>query len=884
MRAATRRAAALALALGGIFLGAGTSAAAGPSLRLALAHGWAIESSAHVSAGGDTLSTPGYDTHTWHRASVPTTVVAALVADGTLPDPYVGTNLRRFPGATYPVGDNFSVLPMADDSPYRAPWWFRTEFALPATTRGRRTWLRLDGVNYRFDAWLNGRRIADRERTAGAFRVHELDVTGIAKPGANALAIRVETPQAGDLAITFVDWNPMPPDRGMGLWRAVTIEASGPVALRHPQVVTALDLPACTHAALTVKVFATNATAAPVAGVLRGRIGAIAFAKPVRLAAGETREITCTPAEFPALNMAHPRLWWPYAYGTPHLYPLELAFVTNGRVSDRVATRFGIREFTAAFTPAGHLLYRVNGRKILIRGAGWSFDLLLKSSPARQDAELAYVKAMGLNTVRLEGKLEDGHFLDVADREGILVMPGWCCCDAWEKWGEWPATHLAVATASLRDQVLRLRGRASVFTWLNGSDGPPPPAVEQAYLDVLHELGFPNPVVSSASDAKSALTGPGGMKMRGPYEWVPPIYWYADSTRGGPHGFASEIGPGPSPPPLASLERFLPADELRPGSAAWNYHCGGGVFATLGVFDSALVARYGRPADVSDYARTAQVAAYESHRAMLESFGARKYTATGVIQWMLNNAWPGMIWHLYDWYLRPGGSYFGAKKACEPVHVQYAYDDRSIVVVNSTLRDLHGLTVTARVVDAGGKEQYARTVPLDLSPDSAATALRLPALPGLTPTYFVSLALADAAGRRVSRNDYWLSTRPESLAWAKSEWYMTPVSQYADLSALRGLPPADVGVSATFTRTGGKGCAHVVLENHSPAIAFFVHASVLRDPGGDEVLPVLWDDDDVTLFPGERRTLTATYALRDLASQRPTVSVDGWNVARRGAR
>src|ERR1035438_903968 len=106
-------------------------------------------------------------------------------------------------------------------------------------------------------------------------------------------------------------------------------------------------------------------------------------------------------------------------------------------------------------------------------------------------------------------------------------------------------------------------------------------------------------------------------------------------------------------------------------------------YTTLFRSTEALTKRYGPAKSAEEYARKAQVMAYEGHRAMFEAFGRNKYTSTGVIQWMLNNAWPGMIWHLYDWYLRPGGSYFGAKKACEPLHVQYSYDDRSIVVVNS---------------------------------------------------------------------------------------------------------------------------------------------------------------------------------------------------------
>ena len=283
----------------------------------------------------------------------------------------------------------------------------------------------------------------------------------------------------------------------------------------------------------------------------------------------------------------------------------------------------------------------MNGRPILIRGAGWTFELMLRYSRERLEQEVAYVKDMGLNTIRLEGKLEDEPFFDITDREGILVMPGWCCCDNWEHWKTgtrrtcaWPRRRCAIRSCACAAAPRSSPGSTA-------RDNPPPAHVEKAYLDVLDELGFPNPVVSSATEKKAEYSGASGVKMMGPYEWVPPLYWYTDTKVGGPHGFATEIGPGPAPPPLESLKRFLPEAELWPIGEAWNFHCGGGPFRTLDVFTKAMDARYGPSKDVAEYARKAQAAAYESHRAMLESFGERKYVATGVIQWMLNNAWPG---------------------------------------------------------------------------------------------------------------------------------------------------------------------------------------------------------------------------------------------------
>jgi exo-1,4-beta-D-glucosaminidase len=853
-----------------LVLAARVAAADGPPVELR--DGWAIQSSATVKAGGEAVSAAGFATAGWHKATVPTTVVSALVADGTYPDPYYGANIRKLPGVSYKPGANFSNEAMPATSPFAVPWWYRTEFTLPADAASRTLWLRLDGVNYRFDAWLNGKKIAEAAKTGGAFRTHEIDVTGIAKPGANALAVLVSAPTPGDLAITFVDWNPMPPDKVMGLFRPVTLSSSGPVSLRHPQVVTKLG-PDNASAELTVKVFATNASAAAVEATLRGRAAGAAFEKAVSLPPHATREIVVAASEFPALKIAQPKLWWPAQYGEPVLHDLELELAAGGAVSDRSRSKFGIREFTAEKLPSG-LTYKVNGRNILIRGAGWTFDFMLRYSRERYEQEIAYVKDMGLNTIRLEGKLEDEPFYDITDREGILVMPGWCCCDHWEHWKDWDGEDHNVATESLRDQMLLLRGRASVFTWLNGSDNPPPAPVEKAYLDVEKELGFPNPVVSSATEKKTDVTGESGVKMLGPYEWVPPLYWYTDTKNGGPHGFATEIGPGPAPPPLESLKRFLPEADLWPIGDTWKLHCGGGPFKTLDVFTKAMDARYGPSHDVGEYARKAQAAAYESHRAMLESFGERKYKATGVVQWMLNNAWPGLIWHLYDFYLRPGGSYFGAKKAGEPVHVQYAYDDRSVVVVNSGLQAQKGLKASARVLDLASKQLFEKSAPVEVGPDGSVKVFQVPEPAGVTPTYFLSLSLEDASGRVLSRNVYWLSTKPDVLQWEKTQWYYTPLTQYADFGGLSQLPKAEVKAGARFE----SGVARVTLENPSSSLAFFVHLAVRKGANGDEVLPVLWDDNYVTLLPGEKREIAARYAPKDLGSATPVVALDGWNV------
>ena len=834
-----------------------------------LRQGWAIQSSAEVRDTGAALSAPGYETRGWYTAAVPSTVFHALVQSRIYPDPYTAMNLRSVAGVAYPIGFNFSNAPMPPESPFRRSWWYRSEFKLAPQSKGKTVWLGFDGINFRANLWLNGRQIASSDQFAGAWRLFRFDVTSAVRfDGDNALAIEIFPSLPHDLAITFVDWNPQPPDKNMGLWRDVWLEATGPVAIEYPTVATHLSTD---RAALTIRAEVKNAAATPIDGVLKARIEKIGLSQPVHLAPHETRVVHFTT------RLDQPRLWWPVQTGPQNLYPLDLQFETGGAVSDSSHIEFGIREVTSELDAKGHRLFHINGKNILIRGAGYTFDMLLHSTPERQEDELRYVRDMNLNAIRFEGKLEDDHFLELCDRYGILVLAGWCCCDHWEQWQGWDAEDERISAESLRDQLRRLARHPSVFDWMYGSDNPPPPKIEQRYLDVLKETEWPNPFQSSATARKTTLGAPTGVKMEGPYEYVPPAYWLLDTEHGGAHGFATEIGPGPAPPPLESLRRMLGEDHLWPIDSTWNYHAGGGQFKDIHVFTEALNQRYGPAASAEDYARKAQIMAYEGHRAMFEGYGRNKYTATGVIQWMLNNAWPGMIWHLYDWYLRPGGSYFGAKKGCEPLHVQYSYDDRSVVVVNSYYQPFANMKVIAQVYNLDMTLKWSKEAKMDSEPDSSARVFAIPEIAGLSTTYFVNLVLEDPSDDPVSENFYWLSTKPETMDFAKSTWYYTPTKTFADFTALNSLPPVELKLTAQNRTQGAEGTTTVTVTNTGKSLAFGVHLKLSKSAGGDEVLPILWGDNYFALLPGHSRQIAATYRARDLGRAAPFLEADAWN-------
>ena len=825
---------------------------------------------------GEAISSNGFDDKGWYSVTVPSTVLAAQVAAGQFKDPYYSDNLRKIPGTTYPVGENFSNLPMAADSPYHCGWWYRKELVIPAADKGRTLWLRFGGINYRANVWVNGKRIADSTQVAGAYRTYEFDITPSALPGkTNVVAVETFAPTETDLGINWVDWNPCPPDKDMGLTGAVDLVTSGPVSVRSPLVVTHLTDGTGEAADLTAYAEVHNASAEPVKGNVTATIAGVRVKQSVELGPGEDKTVVFDPQQYAELHLKHPALWWPYQMGTPHLETASAAFEQNGKISDEQSVRFGIREVTSELTDKGFRLFKVNGKPILIRGAGWSQDMLLREDPTHLEQQFRLVKDMHLNTIRLEGKLETEDFFRLADERGILVMLGWCCCDQWEHWDKWTAENRTVSAASLRSQMLRLRHHASLLVWLNGSDGPPPSGVEKAYLDIEAETHWPNPVLSSASQAPTTVTGKSGVKMTGPYDYVAPSYWLTDTNKyGGAYGFNTETSPGPAIPTLSSLKKFIPKSSIWPPDEIWSLHYGGEGFKKLSVYNEALDATYGPAKDLEDYLRVSQTMAYAGERAMFEAYGRNKYTSTGVIQWMLNNAWPSMIWHLYDYYLDTGGGYYGAKKACEPVHVQYSYDDHSVYVVNSEYRPAGKLQVTVSLYDLHLKQLFSQQTTVTPEVDSSLKALTIPEenFSAASSIQFVELSLRDMQGKIVSHNFYWVPSKLTEFDWSKTDYTHTPAVSHEDLTALRQLPRAQVESSLERTPDGA---LMVHLKNVSKALAFQVSVDGV-DASGSDVSPLPWSDNYLELMPGESRILTARPTPAETVA---SVIVTGWNIS-----
>jgi exo-1,4-beta-D-glucosaminidase len=836
-----------------------------------LADGWSIQASSLCARPAKDIATAGFDGTGWYKTATPSTVLAALVRSGKYPDPFYARNLESI-----------------ETEQFRQPWWYRTEFTLDGATAGSHLRLVLEGVNYSAEVWLNGVRIADRPDILGAFRIFEIDVTGRVRKGVNALAIKVNPPQPGDFTIGFVDWNPKPPDNNMGLWRPVKLRVLGAVALNEVFVQPSLA-PSLTEASLAISALLTNNDDREVNASLAGSIEQVRFSQEITLAPKERRRITLAAAEFPQLRLQHPRLWWPNNLGEPNLYRLEMTALVGGRISDRQEVSFGVRSVSDYINEQGHRGYRINGRPVLIKGGGWVDDLFLREDPVRLEAEFAYARHINLNTIRLEGIWGSSQKLfDLADRYGIMLMVGWSCQWEWKDYlgkdvdekfgGVQTVGDMELVNRSLHDQVVWLRNHPSIFVWVVGSDMLPRPELEKKYRSMLAETDPTRPMLAACSVRTSEVSGPTGVKMNGPYDYVTPNYWYEDTERGGAFGFNTETGPGPQPPPLESLKKMLPPEHLWPIDEMWNFHCARNEFNTLDRYLKALKNRYPRPTGVEEFARTAQLANYEAMRAMFEAFVVRRPVTTGIVQWMYNAAWPKLYWQLYDYYLMPNGAYFGARTACRPRNLIYDYGAHAVWAVNEGPHPLSAVTAQIRVFDLTSKEVFTTSRTLDIQPDAPVKVADLSAVKGLTPVYFLDLRLKGRDGAPLASSFYWLSTKKDVLDPKLSEWFVTPNKAFADFTALARLPEVEIEATQRIEEAEGRKRVHLSLVNPSPAIAFFIEFRLVGEKSRKTVLPVLWDDNYVSLLPGERRELTASFDSRAPGGEPVVVRYAGYNV------
>lgn len=850
--------------------------------RILLSNHWKIQSSEHIAETGEILSTSFQDFEEWIPAKVPSTVLATLVENNQYKDPYFGENLKTIP-----------------TDPFKVPWWYVNTFELKAEEAEQFASLVFDGINYKANVWLNGQKVAGIDEIDGAYRRTRFDISSWIQAGENQLAIEVIPPVPGDFSTGFVDWNPAPPDGNLGIFRPVTLHLHGGVRIEEPFVRTSIDFDEQVTARLQVSAEIANDQEKSITGVLKGKIGDIHFEQQISLAAGESKQIEFGAEEYEQLILKDPKLWWPYQMGEPYLYLLDLSFEADEDILDTALVRFGVREVEDYWVDDTHRGYKINGERILIKGAGWTDDMLLMDTDETIEAQVKYVKHMNMNCIRLEGFFGKDHKLyDLCDEYGILLMAGWSC--HWEHeihmgvpvnerfGGVYKPEHIEHIAKAWEEQVVWLRNHPSIFVWAMASDKIPITELEERYIEILERIDPDRPHLNSTGgvgsdqhvigpeDVISEISGSSGMKMLGPYAYTAPHYWYTDTKFGGAYGFNTETGPGAQPPQLESLKKFIPEDKLWPINEVWDYHCGRYEFDSLDRFRTALRERYGEPESLEEFDRKAQTMNYELMRPMFEAFQVNREKATGVIQWMLNGAWPKMYWQLYDYYLNPNGAFYATKKSCTPLQLVYNYGNQEVYIVNEHLEKYENLRAVVRGYDIESQVLFEKTLSVDVDPDSSGSVFQIEEGKNFSTTWFLDLRLYDADDQEINNNFYWLSTKEEILDYEADLGdfaYHTPSKQYADLTLLNQLASTDVSIRVLTVEDGKQKKKKIILKNEGDSIAFMINLHLVDQNTGDSALPVFWDDNFISLLPGEERTVFVT-AHSDVPLK---VRAEGWN-------
>jgi exo-1,4-beta-D-glucosaminidase len=902
--------------------------------------GWKVQSSATATQSGAQISTPGFNTSSWlsvanDDAAAPGTEIEALAQNGLCPGDtalqpvnqstsspnsvFFSNNMQLCYGFMSRIGPD-SV------NTFSVPWWWRTDFT-PNLAAGQTATLIVNGVVGSANVWVNGTQVASSATVTGAYTRFTFNISNLAVPGTNSLAIEVNPNDPTSMFTTDnVDWTQIPPDNNTGIQFPVQLQIDGALAVGNSHV-NQSDAADLSSAALTVKTDVTNFTASAQTGTVTATITPpgsgtpITVSQNVTVPANTAQTVSFTPASFPSLTIANPQVWWPYRLGAQPLYTLGVS-VAQGATSYNTTTEtFGIRTVTSYLTgsnaiePSGARAFKINGVPIVIRGGGFDPNLFLHYSAADIAKQIALMKTMGLNAIRLEGHIMPNDFFEQMDAAGILINGGFQCCDAWEVGGTLTQAQQTILQNSAQTIGTNLRNHPSVFSF-QWSDNQPTPTQESVSIAGFTAADFypQTPLIASAEYKSTPTLGPAGQK-EGPYDWVPPSYWYdtthlgTDSTvtnAGAAWGYDSEESAGNTVPTLDSLNRFMSASDL---SNLWQsprfnqYHLNyeprcktGYSFGTLCHFDTALSSRYGSWSGLSQYVQEAQAQDYENVRAQFEAFIAHANNtplpSTGTIYWQMNKGWPSLLWQLYNSDGDQAGSYFGAQEANRSLHALYALDTGTVTLDNLSNVTQSGLSVEAKVYNLAGTlldDQTATNI--SLTSQQVKTNVLTPNVPTGNPVqvYFVELNLTQN-GSFADRNVYWLSTQPDAVNWNKTLGQpQGSISTYANLTSLQTLAASAVSVTAATTHQAGPGgdltTTVTITNTSSSTVAFLLRADVRRGTAGgqelsgdNELQSSIWQGNDITLWPGESQTLSVSYATSDLQGNTPVISVSGWNV------
>lgn len=822
------------------------------------------------------VSQTGYDTSEgWLPAIVPGTVLNTDVANGLLPEPYFGLNNKI---------QNGLIPDLAAGRDYYTRW-LRTEFEIPAEAAGQQLWLRFDGINYRSEIWVNGLLLRS---TTGMFLQDWIAVTDFVTPGeSNALLVKVipvdvpgtwhkkkwgnykEFENGGDgnmglntSMLMSVGWDfafmDGIRDRNTGIWRSMYLESTGPVQLRHPFVKSSFS-DNYKKASQTATIEVANPSQycfdCEVTATFLGQ----SCTKKVSMDLESIEEVTFTPEDFPALDIENPRLWWPVNKGPQEMYDIEFSVSVDGKLSDELKTKFGIREIRSdRNTPDSSRVFYINGKRLFVRGSNWIPEAMCRADDKRIEAELRYTRQTGINFLRQWGGgiAESDRFFELCDSLGIMVSQ-----EFWMSGGSRVPADKGVHLANVKSTVKRIRNHPCLAYYVCSNESSDLPEVRKTLMEIDGTRGYQK---QSECD---------GVHDGSPYKQVNPMRHYENtaSERGSRvDGFNPEYG-APMLPLVESLRKFIAPEDLWPiNREVWDYHDGNG-FSLVSTNYRDMVNEYGECSSIEEFSKKAQLVAAVNSHSIFEVWNYNKLGygdrwASGFLFWFHNSPIPQVCGHFYDYYLEPCAALYHSANALEPVHIQYDFLKNSVSAVNDYYQPFRNGTATASIWTLDSRKVWEKSCKVDIEEDGVACDIMdidLDKAQG--DVFFIALSLKDGAGKEVSRNFYWRS-RDKYKGWNTLTGPCT-----AGFQSLASMKPATVSTSVKTRTEGGKSFTEVQIRNTSSRIAFF-NQLMVKDEAGEPVAPSFYSDNFFTLMPGEKKTVTI-----ESPTAPATLAVSGWN-------
>jgi hypothetical protein len=821
--------------------------------------GWQMQDAAKVTQSGAEIAAPAFKAEGWYTATVPGTALTTLVNNKVYPEPLYGENNRP------------EIIP---ESLARTSYWYMNQIEIPRSYAGRHIWLTFEGINYSSTVWVNGTEVGT---TRGAFMRGIFDISEQVDPGKSAIIAVLVSPQphpgishehtlrdglgknGGESAIdgpTFLstigwDWLPAIRDRDTGIWQKVTLSATGAVLLKDPLVTTDLPLPRTDLADIGVQSTVENLSDKPQTGILEGRIDNLLFKREITLAPHSSQVISFDSQNTPSLHIMHPRLWWPNGYGAQNLYRLHLQFRVQNEITDAEDVQFGVRKITYSVPGSGNLTISVNGVPIFIRGGDWGLDEALKRIPReRLEAQIRMHQMAHLNLIRnWVGQSTSEDFYELCDKYGLLL---------WDEFfqpnpsdGPNP-TDLDTYVANVREKILRFRNHPSIAVWCARNEGYPPPEIDAALRKLMAELEPTRRYQPSSTDGA-------GVRSGGPYHWRTPREYYKVTD----DYFKTETG-SVSIPTLESIHGMLEKKDWETITDAWAEHDLAHGASEGDKYPGEIAARYGKIANLADFARKGQLANYEAYRSMYEGRNAQMFhPTTGIITWMSHPAQPSFVWQLYHYDLEPNASLFAVMHAAEPVHIQLNEATGEVQVINNLPEPLADVKAHIAVYNLDCKIAYEHEFVFTADASLATTLSPIELPKDLSPVHFIQLDLKSSEGKPLSSNFYWQGN-PGSPD---------------DLTDLNKLPEVTLTAEVASKDTpDGKRLLTVTVHNPTASIALMTHLQ-LRRASGERVLPAYYSDNYISLLPNESRTITIEADAKAFHGENALIVFDGWNIS-----